>query len=282
MLYPFFVPPTFIYHLLVDPNIPAGIKSLGSILSLLVGTPTILHMFIILGMLEARIRSAGYGFFSWLKHLPWGNPAFGSMAMGVVTLGVGGVLSYMLIQEQLAPVLHNTFAVPAYIHPMAAGGANLIFMGAVYYGVTMLTGRRLWGLAIARVQPYLMAVALILFAFFGSLAGLAGVPRRIASITFAGKAPESWEPLMNMALGVGGILAVVAGAMFILVIVVTALAGKKVATVDLFRGMEPPDLPVIVEHKTTTGALMVIGLFIVAILVLTVLGFMALNLLPIS
>ena len=280
LLYPFFVPPTFIYHLLVDPNIPEGIKSIGSILSLLVGTPTILHMFVILGMLEARIRSAGHGFLGWLKHLPWGNPAFGSMAMGIVTLGVGGALAYMLIQEQLAPVLHNTFAIPAYIHPTAAGGANIIFMGAVYYGVTILTGRQLWGLAIARVQPYLMAGALILMSGFGSLAGLAGVPRRTAS-TYAGDAPASWDLLMNLSLGIGGILAVVAGGLFVLVIMMTVLAGKRVTTVkDMFSGMIPAALPVKVERRTTPAALLAIAIFIVVILVSTVFGFMVLNLIP--
>jgi cytochrome c oxidase subunit 1 len=281
LLYPFFVPPTFIYHLLVDPNIPEGIKSMGSILSLLVGTPTILHMFIIIGMLEARIRSAGHGIVSWLKHLPWGNPAFGSMAMGILTLGFAGVLAYLLIQEQLAPVLHNTFAVPAYIHPMAAGGANIIFMGAIYYGVTMLTGRQLWGMAIARVQPYLMAGALILMSMFGFLGGLAGVPRRTASITYAGEAPASWAALMNVSLGVGGILAVVAGALFILVIAMTLLAGKKATTVeDLFHGMIPVVVPVKVVRRTTPAALITIAAFIVVILVVTIFGFIALNLLP--
>ena len=281
LLYPFFVPPTFIYHLMVDPTIPANIKEMGSILSLLVGTPTILHMFIILGMLEARIRSAGHSFLGWLKHLPWGNPAFGSMAMGMVTLSVGGVLAYVLIQEHLAPVLHNTFAIPAYIHPMAAGGANLIYMGAVYYGVTILTGRQLWGLAIARVQPYLMAGALILMASFGSMAGLAGVPRRTASITLAGDAPSSWAPLMNLTLGVGGMLAVVAGALFVLVIVMTTLVGKKVATTrEMIHGMEPVAMPAIVERKTTPVALLTIGIFIVVIMVLTILGFTVVNLVP--
>ena len=280
LLYPFFVPPTFIYHLFVDPTIPANIKALGGILSLLIGTPTILHMFIIIGMLEARIRSAGYGFLGWLRHLPWSNPAFGSMAMGMLTLGVGGMLAYLLIQEQLAPVLHNTFAIPAYIHPMAAGGANLIFMGAVYYGVTILTGRQLWGMAIAKVQPYLMAGALILMSSFGWLAGLAGVPRRTASIAYA-DAPESWAPLMNLSLGVGGVLAVLAGVIFVLVVVMTALAGKRVTTVrDMIRGMTAPAIPVKEERKTTPMALMVIALFIVVTLVLIVIGISTLNLVP--
>ncbi len=281
LLYPFFVPPTFIYHLLVDPNIPAGIKSMGSILSLLVGTPTILHMFILVGMLEARGRAAGHGVLGWLKHLPWGNPAFGSLAMGILTLGVGGALAYVLIQEQMAPILHNTFAIPAYIHPMAAGGANIIFMGAVYYGVTLLTGRQLWGFGMAKVQPYLMAGALVVMGVFGSLAGLAGVPRRTASTEYAGIAPESWDMLMNVSLGVGGILAVVGGAMFVLVILMTVIRGKKVTAVDgVIRGMTPVSMPAIREHRTTPVTLITIAMFIVVIVVMTIIGFLVLNLLP--
>lgn len=282
LLYPFFVPPTFIYHLLVDPNIPANIKSLGGILSLLVGTPTILHMFIILGMLEARMRAAGYGLFNWFRGLPWANPAFGSMAMGMVTLFFGGILAYMLIQEQLAPLAHNTFMVPAYIHPMAAGGANIIFMGALYYALPLLTGRQLWGLGLARIQPYLMAGALLLMSLFGTLAGLAGVPRRVAAISY-GVVPPSWPALMNLSLGLGGLLAMLAGIIFFVVIVMTALAGKKITTAqESIKGLEPLALPVVREHKRTAVALIPSGLFIVVILVLSIFFFMTLNLLPLG
>jgi cytochrome c oxidase subunit 1 len=190
LLYPFFVPPTFIYHLLVDPNIPERVKFVGSALGLLVGTPTILHMFIITGMLEARMRQAGYGFLGWLGHLPWRNPAFGSLAMGMVTLFVGGLLSYALIQQQLSPIFHNTFVVPAYIHPMAAGGANLIYMGSLFYGMAVLTEKQLWGLNLARILPYWMGGAILWMSAFGTAAGLAGVPRRYALL--GAEAPASW------------------------------------------------------------------------------------------
>ncbi len=145
----------------------------------------------------------------------------------------------------------------------------------------MQTGRQLWGLAIARWQPYLMAGALILMSIFGFLAGLAGLPSLTSSITYAGDAPTIWAPLMNLSLGVGGILAVVAGGLFILVIMMTVLKGKKASTVqDLFRGMTPVAVPIKVERRTTPAALVTIAVFIVVILVLTVFGFMVLNLVP--
>ncbi|MBI4302043.1 MAG: cbb3-type cytochrome c oxidase subunit I [Chloroflexi bacterium] len=272
LLYPFFVPPTFIYHLLVDPNLTYTVKFVGSSLSLLVGVPTVLHMFIILGMLEARMRRAGYGFFSWFRHLPWGNPVFGSMIMGMVTLFVGGLLAYVLIQEQLAPTLHNTFVVPAYIHPMAAGGANIMYMGALYYGVPVLLGRRLWGLRMARIQPYLMGAALVIMSAFGAGAGLAGVPRRYASL--GPEAPASWSTWMNLSLGVGGILAIIAGVSFILIMGMTIIAGKKVASVEeAIKGIGAPALPTKVAYGRTIVALIPSSVFIVGILVLTLIAF---------
>ncbi len=273
LLYPFFVPPTFLYHLLVDPTISETIKFVGTVLSLLVGVPTVLHMFIIVGMLEARMRRAGYGVFGWIRHLPWGNPAFGSMSMGMVTLLVGGLFSYVIIQEQVAPMLHNTFVIPGYIHSIAAGGANIIYMGFLFYAITILTGRQLWGLGLAKIQPYLMAVALLIMSIAGVAAGLAGVPRRFPSIT-GGDDPASWAPLMNLSLGVGGMLATAALIIFVLIMAMTAIAGKRVATtVEAIKGMEPPDLPLKVEYDRTPVALIPSTLFLVGVIILTLVAF---------
>ncbi len=272
LLYPFVVPPTFLYHLLVDPNLPENVKFFGTILSLLVGMPTVLHMFIIVGMVEARMRQAGYGLFNWLRHLPWRNPAFGSMVMGMVTLLLGGLLAYILIQAQLAPMLHNTFVVPAYIHSMAAGGANLMYMGALYYALPVLTGRQLWGLRLARVQPYLMGGALLLFTIFGTGAGLAGVPRRYALL--GADAPSSWTTWMNLSLGIGGMLALVAGIIFVLIMVMTVVAGRKAATIEQsIKGLEAPPLAQKVAYNRTPVALIPPLVFVLGIVILTILAF---------
>lgn len=271
LLYPFFVPPTFIYHLLVDPNLSYNTKFIGSTLSLLVGVPTVLHMFVILGMLEVKMRRAGYGLFSWLKHLPWSNPAFGSMIMGMVTLFVGGLLAYTLIQAQLAPMLHNTFMVPAYIHPMAAGGANIMYMGALYYAMPALLGRQLWGMRIARFQPYLMGLSLLIMSAFGAGAGLAGVPRRYALL---GDSTGSWGPLMNISLGIGGLLAFLAGIVFVLVMGMTAIAGKKANSLEeAVKGLESPPSPVKTNYNRTPVAMLPSSIFIVLILVFSLIAF---------
>lgn len=227
LMYPAVVPPTFVYHLMADPSITEGVKIIGSALSLLVWIPSILHMFIVTGMMEAGMRSAGHSLFGWMRHLPWKNPAFASLIMGMITFGIAGGLTAVLLQEQTASLLHGTFAVPAYIHPMVVGAASLIYMGTIYYGVSICMKRDLWGPVLARIQPYLLSVALLVFAWAGTLAGYAGVPRRTADISFGGRAPESWETLMNVAMGVGGTLTLIAGVLFFVVIGMTMFAGKK-------------------------------------------------------
>jgi cytochrome c oxidase subunit 1 len=269
LLYPLFVPPTFLYHLLVDPNIPQNIKFVGTTLSLLVGTPTLLHMFIIFGMLEARFRSAGFGFLGWLGHLPWKNPAFASMMMGLATLFVGGLLSYIGLQASLSPMLHNTFAVSAYIHAIAAGGANLMYFGALFYAVPLLWKRPLWGIKLARVQSYLLGASLLWMSVFGVLAGLAGVMRRYASNDGL---TESGTLMMNLALGVGGSLALLAMLMFLVVMLMT-IFGKRTETENVFTGLMPSIPSPTSTFSRSPLALVPPLLFIVGIVLMTVFAF---------
>ncbi|MEE8414311.1 MAG: cbb3-type cytochrome c oxidase subunit I, partial [Dehalococcoidales bacterium] len=269
LMYPAVVPPTFLYHLMADPSIPESTKIIGSALSLLVWIPSLLHMFIITGMMEAKMRSAGHSLFGWIKHLPWKNPAFASLFSGMITFGIAGSLTSVLLQEQTASLLHGTFAVPAYIHPMVVGAASLIYMGIIYYGVSIFMRRQIWGLAIARIQPYLLTVALIIFAWAGTLAGYAGVPRRTAEISYGGLSPQSWEVLMNVTLGVGGSLTLIAGVLFFVVIGMTMFAGKKLVTADVADELSVLEVKVKREFKYTPTALIPGFIFVIIVLTFT-------------
>jgi hypothetical protein len=103
-------------------------------------------------------------------------------------------------------------------------------MGLCYYAVSVCMRREIWGAPLARVQPYLLTLALLVFAWAGTLAGYAGVPRRTADLTFGGLPPESWHSLMNISVGVGGSLTLIAGVLFFVVIGMTLLAGRKLPT----------------------------------------------------
>jgi cytochrome c oxidase subunit 1 len=216
------------------------------------------------------MRSAGHSFLGWIKHLPWKNPAFASLIMGMISFGFAGSLTATLLQEQTAPLVHGTFAVPAYIHPMVVGGVSLIYIGITYYGVTHFVQRQIWGLGIARIQPYLLTVALFIFAIAGTLAGYAGVPRRTAEIDYGGVAPEIWTGLLNVALGLGGTLAILAGILFMTVIGMTILAGKKPVTSEVSRALAVPELVMKRDFKYTPTALVPGIIFVVVVLALTV------------
>ncbi len=283
LMYPAVVPPTFVYHLMADPSLPQGIKIIGSALSLLVWIPSILHMFIIMGMVEAHMRSAGHGVFGWMRHLPWKNPAFGSLAMSLITFGIAGALTAVLLQEQTASLLHGTFAVPAYIHPMVVGAASLTYMGLIYYGVSICMRRDLWGSPIARVQPYLLAVALLVFAWAGTLAGYAGVPRRTADIGFGGLAPESWQSLMNVAVGIGGTLTLIAGVLFFVVIGMTLFAGRKLPVAhDVANELAVLQVVRTRDFVYTPTALIPGVIFVVVVLIFTAGAFRIMNNWPIQ
>lgn len=269
LMYPAVVPPTFVYHLMADPSITQGIKIIGSALSLLVWIPSLLHMFIVTGMMEAHMRSAGHGPFGWIRHLPWKNPAFASLIMGMFTFGIAGGLTATLLQEQTAPLLHGTFAVPAYIHPMVVGAASLIYMGTMYYGVCIGLKRNLWGSPMARIQPYLLSVALLIFAWAGTLAGYAGVPRRTADISFGGVTPGSWNTLMNVTMGVGGTLTLIAGVLFFVVIGMTLFAGRKLPGSEPGADLSMLAVTPIREFAYTPTALIPGVIFILIVLMFT-------------
>ncbi|MFQ5879040.1 MAG: cbb3-type cytochrome c oxidase subunit I [Dehalococcoidia bacterium] len=243
--YPAVVPPTFLYHLFLAPDIPETTKAVGSFLALFIGVPTIIVAVVVLGMLEARVRGAGHsGPIGWLRHLPWGNPAFAGMALGMVTFGLGGIFAYALLSEGLAELLHGTFVVPGYFHAFTAAGVTLTFMAATYYLVPLITGRQLWGLALARIQPYLLAAGAFVFVNFGVAAGLLGVPRRTPDISYGEAAPAAWAPLMNITEAVGGLLMVAGGVLFVLVVAGTVLAGQRVRTpAEALSGLEPKEFP---------------------------------------
>ncbi len=103
-VYAIIVPPTFLYHLFLAPGVPDNVKTVGSVLSMFIGVPTIIVAIVIVGMLEARMRAAGaIGRLGWLRHLPWGEPAFGGLAMSMATFGVGGRLRLCAVGRGAGP-----------------------------------------------------------------------------------------------------------------------------------------------------------------------------------
>jgi cytochrome c oxidase subunit 1 len=203
--YLIFVPPTSLYHMFLEPNLADTVKVVGSLLSLFIGVPTVLVFLIIVVSLEAHARArGGRGLFGWLRLLPWHNPAMAAVGMAVVNLALGGAFSFVLIQEQLAPLLSDTFFVPAYFHFLTLGTVTLTFIAAMLYVVPGLTGHRLWRASLLAKLPYVITFGLVIFGFAGLMAGYMGVPRRVFDVAYEGNAPALWGYLM-VVVGVGAV-----------------------------------------------------------------------------
>jgi cytochrome c oxidase subunit I len=205
-LYLVVVPPTSLYHMFLEPGLSPAVLALGSLLSLFIGVPTIAMFLVIVASLEAHARAAGArGLFGWLRLLPWREPATAALAMAVVNLALGGTLAFVLIQEQLASLLSDTFFVPGYFHFLTVGTVTLTLLAALTRVVPGLTGRALWAPRLLTALPYVVTAGLLLFSLAGVAAGLMGMPRRMLDVGFAGAAPAAWLTFSH-AIAIGGLI----------------------------------------------------------------------------
>jgi cytochrome c oxidase subunit I len=192
-LYLVFVPPTSLYHMFLEPDLSPILRGLGSLLSLFISVPTIGVFLVIVISMEARARAAGAtGLFGWLKFQPWQEPAMMAIAMAVVNLALGGIFAFVLIQEKLAPLVSDTFFVPAYFHFLTIGTVTLTLLGAFSWYLPAMTGKALRGRALLRWLPVVMSAGIAVFGAAGMAAGLQGMPRRTLDVAYDGAAPHLW------------------------------------------------------------------------------------------
>ena len=220
------LPPTFLYHMFLDPTISALMKTVASTLAMFISIPTIMVFVIILVSLEAsaRVSEGKPGLFAWMRDLPWGNPAFSSIAAACVCAAAGGVLANILIQVKFAALLSDTFAIPAYFHFFTVGTISLTFIGLLMYVIPILYGRQLWNPKLMAQLPWALTVGVYLFGVSGIAAGYLGSPRRTL-------APEydlhASIPLLNALVGLGGIIMAIVLLLFVYGLVRTLRSGEE-------------------------------------------------------
>ncbi|MEK6531391.1 MAG: cbb3-type cytochrome c oxidase subunit I [Deltaproteobacteria bacterium] len=143
------------------------------------------------------------GLYEGIKKLPWRSPEFASLAMSIVLFALGGLMS-MFIHG------YNT-KIPSHYHG-AIGGVTAAFMGMAYHLIRNLKGT-LYSEKAASIQPYVFGIGQTLFVLGMFWAGSHGVARK----TF-GAAQNLDDPikLLSMAVfGLGGLVAIIGGAMFV-------------------------------------------------------------------
>lgn len=272
LTYIFFLQIASAHHLLVEPGVSSAYKifntSYGMYLAVL---GSMIHGLTVPGCIEAAQRRRGFnnGMFEWLRKAPWGNPVFSGMFLSLILFGfLGGVSGVTMGVEQINIMIHNTIYVPGHFHATVAAGTTLAFMAITYFLVPVLFGRELVAPGLAKLQPYLFGLGMGVFSLFMMGAGTLGVSRRHWDMAFS-DAPHAfaYQPaafLMMGIVGVSAVVAVVGGALFVLIIVGSVLFGKPVSPAA------PAPAPSPVASYGSADHVAVPGTFALALLFLTV------------
>lgn len=220
--------PVGFHHQFMDPGVSAGWKLLHTFLTFGVLFPSFVTAFTVTASMEVagRMRGAN-GLLDWLGKLPWRDPLFSSVALSMILFAVGGLGGAINASFGMNAVVHNTAFIQGHFHLTVGSAVALTFMGAAYWLLPRLSGRELELGLLARVQPYLWFIGMLLFSFSNHITGLMGMPRRVFDASYGGSpVAEAWRGLTGVS-AVGGLFLFASAAFFLLVMVGTALAGRK-------------------------------------------------------
>jgi len=235
LLYILFLQLASAHHILVDPGISSEWKVFNTSYAMYLAVlASMIHGLTVPGSMEVAQRAKGLtkGLFEWLRKAPWGNPVFSGFFFSLIIFGfIGGITGVVMGTEQINLIIHNTIYVPAHFHATVAVGTTLAFMALTYLLIPVLFRRALFLPWVAKMQPYVFSAGMTLMILFMLGAGTLGVSRRHCDMDFTGAAlsfeyPGTAYTMMAVA-GVGGVLAVLGGAMYLVVTVGSLLFGKK-------------------------------------------------------
>lgn len=239
LLYILFLQLASAHHILVDPGVSSTWKVFNTSYAMYLAVlASMIHGLTVPGAIEVAQRKKGYtnGIFEWLRKAPWSNPVFSGMFLSLIMFGfLGGITGVVMGTEQINIIIHNTLYVPGHFHATVVAGTTLAFMALTYFLVPVLFRRELILPGLAKWQPYIFALGTTFFTLFMMGAGTMGVSRRHWDMSFADASAAlglSFEypgtaKLMMGIVGISGVLAVIGGAAYILIVVGSLLFGKK-------------------------------------------------------
>ncbi|MBT8136804.1 MAG: cbb3-type cytochrome c oxidase subunit I [Gammaproteobacteria bacterium] len=236
LLYIAFLQLASAHHLLVDPGLSASWKIFNTSYAMYLAVlASMVHGLTVPGSIEVAQRAKGFsqGLFQWLRKAPWGNPVFSGMFISLLGFGfLGGISGVVMGTEQINIIIHNTIYVPGHFHATVVIGTTLAFMSLTYFLIPVLFRRQLVMPGLARWQPYLFGIGMGVFTTVMMGAGTLGVARRHWDMAFTDSAlgfdyPASAYTLMGL-VGISGMVAILGGAIFILVTVLSVFFGKPV------------------------------------------------------
>lgn len=281
-LYIFFISMASAHHLLVDPGMgPAWKMWNTSYFMYMAVLASMVHGFTVPAGLEVGQRARGLtkGMFEWLRKAPWSDPGFAALVFSVVVFGfVGGITGVTFGTEQINIIAHNTLRIPGHFHATVVSGTALAFMGLTYYVIPLIFRRRIAFYPLAKIQPWLFAIGMLIFSVMMTFAGSFGVPRRHWDITFSGAPFDvQFNPAVNLVMGImalGGLLAAVGGGIYILVTVWSVFFGERLTGDQLVGAGLPPGIvtpprpiPPGEQSKRAPGTLVLVFVFLAAFIV---------------
>ena len=221
--------PVGFHHQLVDPGVEAGWKLFHTFNTQLVLFPSFVTAFTVIASFEIAGRMKGArGLFDWIEELPWGEPAFSSVALAMLMFAVGGFGGAINAAYGMNAVVHNTAWIQGHFHLTVGTAVALTFMGTSYYLMPRLLGRELELTLLARIQPYLWFGGMLLFSISNHLTGLAGMPRRVFDASYAGsEIARQWVAGTGIS-AVGGIFLFISATCWVAVMFGTGLAGRRI------------------------------------------------------
>ncbi len=258
--------PIGIHHLFEDPQVGSGFKFLHSVFTALVTVPTLLTVFTICASVEiaGRLRG-GKGALGWIAVLPWHNPVMLGAALSFVMLGFGGAGGLINMSYQLNSTIHNTQWVTGHFH-LIFGGAIVIMYFVIAYDVwPHLTGRALDDFRLMRWQLWTWFVGMIVLTFPWHYVGILGMPRRMAFYDYTDPVIAAQAASVVMSV-VGGLILVVSGTLFLLVLARGQWAPRNQPGAYRFSvATHPP--------RTLPAALNGLGLWVGLMLALTIVNY---------
>lgn len=220
--------PVGIHHEFMEPGIGTAWKMLHTVTTYGVAIPSFLTAFAIFASFELAARKAGRkGFIATVTHLPWNDPVFAGAAYGMLLFIGGGFGGLINASYDMDSVVHNTIWIVGHFHITVGGPVALTFLGAAYWLIPKVTGRRLWNPKLALLQVQAWFVGMVVMSISMHYAGLLGAPRRTAEVSYAGaQMAQGWQPYILLAAG-GGVILTISIICFVIVAIGTLLANEK-------------------------------------------------------
>jgi cytochrome c oxidase subunit 1 len=236
--------PLGFHHQYVDPGVPPVWKFIHSMLTFGVFFPSMMTAFTVVASLEhAGRKQGGKGALAWIGKLNWSDPSVAAQLLAGILFFFGGIGGLTNASYNVNLVLHNTAFIPGHFHLTVATAVTLSFMGISYWLLPYLTGRKLWNPKWAVAQAWTWFIGMIIFSNAMHIVGLLGAPRRVP-LGLAPYVPAEWNSRLFQ-VGVGGAILFVSGALYLTVMLKTALNKEKVTEeveVPMAEAMQDPAL----------------------------------------